>query len=205
MPYNYSQNFGGNALEASTFRVTAVAAPLVTLAELKLHLGIYEDDFDTMLSTVVIPAATEITSNYMGEFATATTVQAFYPQLGDNYVLPHNHVASITSIQYYDAQHMLTPLMAGTDFIFDTTSSPSYVTIINDSLDIELSDRFQNPIVITYSADISDAVFDVSAVVQATLMIAADLWYNRSNQTTAWSSANITAERILAPLKRVSI
>lgn len=199
-------NFGNvRGITASHFRVTAVADPIVTLDELKLHLGIYEDDFDAMLRNIIIPASTEIVSNIMGEYASATTVQAFYRDIADTIILPHNHVASITSVQYYDdVTHTLMPLTAGTDFIFDTTTQPAVLNVIAEELP-SLSPRFENALVVTYSADIADQLFDISAIVQATMMIAADLWYNRSNQTTAYSRASMTADRILAPLKRVMI
>ncbi len=195
----------GQAAQADNFRVIAVAAPLVTLTELKQHLGIYEDDFDGMLSNVIIPASTEIVSNIMGEFATATTVEAYYRNLGTTSVLPHNHVASVSSVQFRNVNHRLVTLVADTDYIFDTTSRPASITLIRDDVDVELSDRFTNPVTITYTADIAESVFDVVAIVQATLMICSDLWNNRSNQTNAYSRASVTAERILAPLKRVSI
>lgn len=200
----YYDSFGFQPLAASSYRVTTVETPLITLDELKQHLGIFETDFDTHLTNIIIPTATQLVSNIMGEFGNDTTVAAYYPQFSNEMILPHIHVDSILNVQYYDSAHTLTNLVAGTDFVYDNTAQPPLVRLLTGSP--ELSDRFDNPVVINYLAFVDSTRYSQTAIVHATAMVAADLWYNRQNTTDRGrSAARATAERLLAPLKRVSL
>ena len=199
--YNYG--YGSRPLEADNYRTTVVATPLVTLAELKRHLGIFEDDFDTQLSEIIIPAAEQVVSNITGEFQNDTVVQANYLRFSNTLVLPHRFVDSIESVQYYDTADLLTTL-PGADYIFDTTSRFPQIQIFGDIP--EVSSRFGFPVQVSYLAAIDSTRYGQQAIIHAIMMVASDLWYNRTNTADSrMSAARLTAERILAPLRRVSV
>ena len=203
MRYNYD-GYGYGPLEATSHRVTTVATPLVTLDELKQHLGIFETDFDTQLQQMILPAATQIVDNIMGEYGNDTIVAAYYRTFSNRIVLPHTYVDSVSSVQYYNESHTLTNLVAGTDYVFDDTAQPPQVVFLTDAP--ALSDRFADPVVVNYIAFIDSTRYNQEAIVQATLLVAAELWYNRTNTIDGGRGrAAVTAERILAPLKRISI
>ena len=194
--YDYS------TLDAIDYRVTQVTAPLITLTELKNHLQLYEDDFDTHFNTVIIPAATEIINSICGEFSQATAVNAYYDSFAERFRLPHDHVASITSINYYNELNVLT-LLATSNYVFDVTTR-NEVVITGDLP--EISDRFRNPVIIAYSAAVSASEVNTELFVQATLMVATELWYNKGDTyETARTRAMYTAQRLLAPYARTLI
>lgn len=197
----YFDSYGFRPLAADNFRVTTVETPLVTLDELKQHLAIYETDFDTYLSTVVIPTATQLVSNIIGEFPNDTIVAAYYNQFANEMVLPHVYVDSVSSVQYYDTDNVLQNLDGGL-YLFDDTNQPPLVRITGAAP--TLFPNRTSPVIVNYVAFVDTTRFNQQAIVHATTMIAADLWYNRSNTVDrGYSNARVTADRILAPLKKV--
>ena len=189
-------------LDANNYRVTQVTAPLITLTELKNHLQLYEDDFDTHFSTVIIPAATEIINSICGEFSQATSVSAFYETFATRIRLPHEHVATITSVNYYNDMHTLT-LLPTSDYVFDTTTRNEVVFTGNLP---EVSGRFRNPVIVAYSAAVSASEVNTELFVQATLMVASELWYNKGDTyEAARTRAAYTAQQLLAPYTRVLV
>ena len=155
-------------LNATYWRPTLVATPSVTLDELKGHLGIYDEtEFDAEL-TRILAAATQLVIQITGEFPELTEVQAFYGGLitGD-YVLPNRYVNSVLSVQTYDGSHNLVTLVAGTDYYYDPTGIRPRVGILGS---LDLSDRFENPVIITYEAELPIGSI-TEAIAQATLSL----------------------------------
>ena len=202
---NYYDAYGyGRSLEATNFRSTTSAAALVSLDEVKQHVGIYEDDFDSQIRDILIPSATQIVNSIVGEFATSTNVVAFYSNFARNMSIPHNFIDRITAIRYYNTSHVLTVLPAS-NYVFDDTVQPHEIVITLEPTP-NLSDRFDSPVRIEYEAAIADERFNTNAIKQATLLITADLWNNRESTTeNARARAVRTAERILAPITRILI
>ena len=199
---NYGSYYYSTQLEASRHQVTQVTAPQVTLQELKDHLQIYEDDFDMQFQNVILPAATEIVNSIMGEYAGATNVAAYYSVFGARMRLPNRQVASIASVQYYNAAHTLATLPT-TSYIFDVTTGNEIVVIGDFPV---LSDRFRDPVVINYVVNVDTNQYNIELLIQATLLVAAELWYNKGDTVEgSRQRAAYTAERLLAPIKRVSI
>lgn len=188
-------------LEASNFRVTSVAIPEVTLAELKTHLGIYEDDFDNQLNNFILPTAQELATQIMGEFISETNVTAYYSRLQENIQLPHREIASITSVTYIDENHQVQTLVNNTDYVVDSTYEFPLITVLNTNYNY--SDRFANPVSINYVAGIPQSRQTI-AISQAVMILAYDLFYNRGNYANS-QQYRATAERLLAPLKRVAV
>lgn len=193
-------------LRPNNFRVTAVAASLVTLAEVKTQLHLFEDDFDAQLMTTIIPAATQLAAQIMGEFPYETELSAYYPMFDTNLELPQNEVTSIASIEYRDELHA-TVILPTTDWIFDDTSRPTTAHIITNSIP-QLSDRFANPVTVNYVAGFDEDNITPALNVAITIL-AADMFNNRETYVNGAGLgsrlATVTAERLLAPFKRVAV
>ena len=191
----------------NAYRVTgANTTPLVTLAELKEHLFIYHADYDIYLSRLLL-AGQNAAENFLGEFIGSTGVQASWSRSGD-FTLPHKQVASVNSVTYLDSNDTLQTIPS-TQYVVDRTGDSVVVRPKSSTGGYQitgLSKDYANPITINYAAELNTEL-QSEAVVQAILLYCAGLFNDRENYTKNMVVAKLpmASERLLAPLRRVSI
>ena len=180
----------------------ASSATIVTLAEARDHLNLFTDTtYDDYVSRL-LRAGQDAAENYLGEFLSFTTVEAYWNRPDDRFTLPHRHVDSIASVTYYDSDDVLQTIPS-TGYIHDTTGYRSSVRIRQASAIPAVSNLYENPIVINYNAVLNDQ-YITEAVAQAILLYVSGMFASRENYSLNQIAQPLplASERLLAPLKR---
>ena len=191
----------------NAYRVTdANTTPLVTLAELKEHLFVYHSDYDAYLTRLLL-AGQQAAEIYIGEYIGATDIQASWSSFGD-LTLPHRQVASVNSVTYLDRDNTLV-VIPSTNYVLDQTGTNPVVRATRASggwQPTSLSSDYANPVTVDYEAEVNEEL-QSEAVVQAILLYCSGLFNDRENYTKNMviNKLPVASERLLAPLRRVSI
>ena len=179
-----------------TVRTEPVAGSLVTLAEVKAQLSLFDDTtFDDYLQRLMIVATGHV-GEVLGRSLDDTTIIDYYPGFDVRMVLSSRTVDGDVTITYQDSDHT-TQTLASSSYILDTTGSrPSIVTTGSRP---PVSNRFINPVQVEYTA-LDELLEDHEEVKQAILMMVADMFKHRENDTELSSNrVNITMDRLLRP------
>lgn len=192
-------------IRSNNFRIVGRAtSPVVSLDELKTHLNLFNDtSFDTYLTTLANTGG-DLANDFVGEFLSPATIQAFYGCQGYKFELPHRYISIVISVQYFD-EDGVEFILEDTDYIFDTTGDFPVVSINDDFWSGKtLSKRHANPVSITYEASVDSESFR-ETFKHAVLMYCASLFANRENYLTGGPVAAklpVTSQTLLAPIRR---
>lgn len=208
---DYTQDYTSNIyrgllperVETSILSVTSE----LTLNELKEHLYIYDTNEDEYLTNIILTAQ-EIAHNYLGEYLVDTTLIAYYNRSVSRYLFREKFVKSVTSLQYYPRDASSLRVVPTSVYIFDRTGNTQSLVIkqgerllqAQDVLDI----NYSAPVVITYVAGLPDDSAVTVAKKHALMLIASDLYSNRTDERPMPSSEKLM-KSILAPLRRVIV
>lgn len=176
--------------------ITEATANPITLADIKLHLSIFDTADDTYLAEILLAAQQQV-SQFLGEYVSPTTLRVdvcCYNTIR----LPQKQVASITSVQYYDVNNNLQTL-ASSNYIFDDSSDGAYIVFTGNSLP-QLSNDYVNPIRVTYVANIPSTP---DTVRQAIRIVAGEMYQTRSLSTNNnVQSLPLQVQYLLSGLRR---
>ena len=179
---------------------------IVTLDELKQHLFVYDNENDEYLSRLLI-VGTELAENFLGEFLTFNQVTAYWPSFRGPLLLPNRFIDSVVSVQYVDSAGLL-QVVPNTTWIFDNTGRfPVVKERSGQAFPDDLSPDLDNPVSVIYEASIDDSNV-TETVKQAVLLYCAAFWQSRESYIATGAvpqTLPIAAERLLGPLKQVSI
>jgi len=154
---------------------SATFAP-VSVADLKAHLFLFDDDsYDAELSYILL-SAQDIVTDLLGEHISSTTIQCNL-QTFEDACLPHRNILALDSVQYYDATDTLVEL-AEADYYLDDTGVDAKIKF---NTRYTLSTKYDRPLLVSYEAGMS-VVPQVLA--QAVLLVSAELFEVRSETTT---------------------
>ena len=134
---------------------------MITLAELKDHLYLFDEtEYDNFLNRILI-AAQELAENYIGEYLSATTVVAYYPQFSGKMLLNQQFVTSVTSVAFTDNMGM-SQTVPTARYVLDTSTNPVSVNLrrsqFTEWTTSEINDDIDNPVAITFSTTLPDTV-----------------------------------------------
>jgi uncharacterized phiE125 gp8 family phage protein len=154
---------------------SATFAP-VSVADLKAHLFLFDDDsYDAELSYILL-SAQDIVTDLLGEHISSTTIQCNLSSFEDT-VLPHRNVLDLASVEYYDTTDTLVEL-DNANYYLDATGKDAKVKFTSKP---STSSKYDNPVVVTYEAGMN-VVPQVLA--QAVLIVSAELFEVRSETIT---------------------
>lgn len=88
----------------------------VTLAEAKSYLNVDYTSWDTLITTLISSARTNLERYTGSTFATKTLVATFQ-KVAENIDIPYGPIQSITSVKSIDEAGVKTTLVAGTDYL----------------------------------------------------------------------------------------
>ena len=186
-------------------RVTArVATGLVTLAELKEHLNLFDnEDFDDLL-TRLITVSEHAVENYTGEYLSNTTIRADYAGFASELILPQRFVSSVSNVTHFDDSNMSVTVPAAT-YLFDNRGAQPAVRLrVGETWTSSMISRdYSNPVSVTYVASIAEGE-ESETLKQAILMNAAGFFQDRENYVLNQNvnRLHLTAERLVSHLRR---
>lgn len=192
----------------NSYRVTgANTSPLVTLAELKTHLNLFGDtSYDDYLTRLLL-AGQQAAENYIGEYIGGTDIQASWATFSD-LTIPHRHIADVNSVSYLDFDNTFVTIPS-TDYVVDLTGYNPVVRATRASggwPTSSLSVDYSNPITVDYEAELNEEL-QSEALVQAILLYCSGMFSNRENYVLneVVNRLPLASERLLAPLRRISV
>ena len=191
----------------STDVVTPPAIEPVTLAEAKDHLRIDVTDDDALVG-FMIQAARESIESFLGRTIITTTFDLFldrFPGRSGTIVVPSPRLQSVTTVKFIDTAGVLQTVPSA-DFLVDTSSEPGRITPSTDSLIWEETETRIKAVEVRYVAGYGTATTDVPEAIRlAILLMTADLYEHRENQSEVRLIENRTVQSLLYTHKAAKI
>ncbi len=194
-------------MKSSFNKIQDYASPVtyIGLDNLKVHLGIFEDNGEDSYLSSLLLTAQELVSDFVGmDFGSITREELFNKLDGSPLELMRNSTSSL-EVKYYNSSEVLTTLDPAL-YIVDSTSSKDVIRFKKDAvLPTDTSELMENFIVVQYIS-LVDADNVPEAVIVATYMYCTEMYNNRSNSSDKkLNSLPLSAERLLMPLREVRI
>ena len=186
-------------------RVTArVATGLVTLAEAKEQLNLFDnEDFDDLIMRL-ITVSEHAVENYTGEYLSNTTIRADFREFANELILPQRFVSSVTNVTFFNDSNTSTTVPAAT-YLFDNRGPQPAVRLRGGETwtDSDLSRDYANPVSVTYVASIGEGE-ESETLKQAILMNVAGFFQDRENYVLNQNvnRLHMTSERLVSHLRR---
>ena len=187
-------------LQSNFYRVFDILpSGLITLDETKTHLQVYNTDFDAQITRLMIAGLGQA-NNYIGEYLTETTIDAFYNGFNSQMLLPNRYITMIMSVSYYNNDNELTTYDP-TEYIYDDTAEVKCVRLLGSYPG--LSRLYKNPVIIRYLTQIPEAEIQETAK-QAVLLYVSEMFNNPNSYVLNGSPSPLplTSERLLSNFKR---
>ena len=176
---------------------------IVSLLEVKDHLSLFSDDtFDAYLAEIII-AATTHAGTFIGQALEVMGVIDFYGGWDSRLILSQEYIDTIESVSFYGPDNSIVAV-SPSEYMTDTSSELAAV-VFTTSQSSALSSDIANPVQVAYNSLYVNAT-ENRAIKQAVLIIVGDLFKDRETDTEGGSTrSHLTAERLLAPYRRMRI
>lgn len=185
-------------LESTVETVDPLAEPL-TLAEVKLHCRIDNDEEDTLLSDFIATAREYVEIWTERTYAERTFVTRFsrFPLAGGEMLLPRCPLSSVTSITYFDASNASQTLSGG-DYVVRTDTTPGSVEMADGE---SWPDTFirGDAVTVTYKAGYPTVSVCPKRAKQAMKMLIGH-WYENRESITVGVEAKEVPQAVTALL-----
>lgn len=109
-----------------TVRHISTQTEPVTVAEVKTHATIYVPDHDSMIESILIPAARRAAEQETGRSIAASTWEVWLDEFPDEIELPYPPILAVTEITYVD-QDGVTQTLSPSAYVLDAKSEPGWV------------------------------------------------------------------------------
>ena len=176
---------------------------IVSLIEVKNHLSLFSDDtFDAYLAEIII-AATTHAGTFIGQALEVMGVIDYYGSWDNRLTLSQEYIDTIESVSFYGSENEIVAV-SPSEYMTDTSSELAAV-VFTTPQSSALSGDIANPVQVAYNSLYVNAT-ENRAIKQAVLIIVADLFKDRETDTEGGSTrSHLTAERLLAPYRRMRI
>jgi uncharacterized phiE125 gp8 family phage protein len=178
------------------FKVTTPATTsVVSVADLKTHLLLFGDDaYDAELQAILLTAEGFI-SDFIGEYISTTSLLVNIADFSD-FHFTHKDPTSVV-VSYWDSNNTAQTLSADN---YTVDASGEYLRIIFDTKPSDLTSVLTNQGYITYTTTMSVVTPKLK---HAVLLVAAELFENRTNSVTGVSIAKLplSAMRLIQTLR----
>ena len=176
---------------------------IVSLLEVKDHLSLFSDDtFDAYLAEIII-AATTHAGTFIGQALEVMGVIDYYGSWDNRLILSQEYIDTIESVSFYGPDNSIVAV-SPSEYMTDTSSELAAV-VFTTSQSSALSSDIANPVQVAYNSLYVNAT-ENRAIKQAVLIIVGDLFKDRETDTEGGSTrSHLTAERLLAPYRRMRI
>ena len=161
--------------------ITPATAPIIPLADVKLHLKVDTSTDDAYITSLIAAAANVIqhrTQSSVGEQTLELGLDEFPPGAIE---LPRGPVTSVVSVRYYDSAEVL-QIISPTDYVLDTYSEtswllPGYGLVWPETL------RVANAVLVRYVAG------SVSESVRAAILLLVGHWHENRQAVSSTPGA----------------
>ena len=175
---------------------TSPAGLPVSLAMAKLHLKIEDGvtDDDELIANL-IKAVTSYVEQYTNRYLLTRTFTAFLDSVPTDGVIEiHRYpVTAISSVKYINTSDVLTT-MSASDYTTDIQDCPARVSIISTP---SVSSTAFNAIQVNFTAGHTDAMAQEKGVIQAMLVMIADLYEQRQSMVNNYMDIGSISRNIL--------
>lgn len=177
--------------------VTAPAIEPLTLAEVRDHCRIDNDDSDAILRNL-IRASRAYSETYLHRALIQQTWDITFPAFGDMEI-PKAPLSSVTSVKYYDEDAVQQTLASSVYKV--ASADPSYITLDEDQ-EWPTVQPIIEPITVRIVAGYGDEAEDVPQMTRQAMLILISHWYeNREASIVGVSSqtAPLGVQSLLSP------
>lgn len=200
--YNGRRNYSDSQKAAHTRVTEHPTGATVTVEQARTRLKLFDDDvFDEELEGY-IEAASAFTGTRLGVALSDQTREDYFDSWYTAFELSSEYVLDSPSpmVQYYNSDNVLTTV-SSSNYIVDRTGDSARISFTT-SQGGSLSREYINPIVVTYNSN-NSSLNDNPQVQQAILLFVEDLFQNPDEDARIPSvRAQVSADRLLNPLKR---
>jgi len=193
----------------STFhKIETSASPItyVSLNNLKVHLGIFEDNGEDTYLTSLLTSAIDLVSEYISQDLGSTVRTEFFNKLDNNEPLElHRRDATSLTVKYYDNSDSLVVLSSSL-YVVDSTTSTNVVRFKKSAvLPTDTSENIENFVVVGYTSEAIETQIP-EVILQAIYMYCTEMYQNRAiSSEKNMKTLPLSAERLLAAYKPVRV
>ena len=183
---------------------TAIASG-VTVNELKVHLGLFEDDSQDSYLNELILTAEQLASSYIGYAVGETTKVSYWRAFATLLTVPDKYLidGETFTVQYTNTDDTTSTVDASVYKLDNSGSYPVVRLKVGQEYPTDLSENVSNPVFINYTAGFNPEQ-QSAALEHAVLMYCQEQWDNRGNTTDKpVNRLPLSAERLLVGYRRV--